>query len=191
MSKKLFLAVLPLLALAMASCSRGNGGASSGGGSSKDPGTSSQSSQASDSSADDSSADDSSADDSSAGGGGQAFTVYFKDASWWNKDAAATYISVDDGEAVAMTYDSVHGYDPVGKFNYWSYELSADATKVVFQRWGTNTSTSETSYWGAKTVEITLADRNEYNMYDISGTEAAWEGDGNFVTGTWGTYPAE
>ena len=46
MSKKLFLAVLPLLALAMASCSRGNGGASSqSGGSSSAAGDSSEESQ--------------------------------------------------------------------------------------------------------------------------------------------------
>ena len=46
MSKKLFLAVLPLLALAMASCSRGNGGASSqSGGSSSAAGDSSEVSQ--------------------------------------------------------------------------------------------------------------------------------------------------
>lgn len=42
MSKKLFLAVLPLLALAMASCSRGNGGASSQSGGSSAAGDSSQ-----------------------------------------------------------------------------------------------------------------------------------------------------
>ena len=189
MSKKLFLVLVPFLVFGMSACQRGNGGTSSAGGSSKDSGTSSQSSQAGDSSADDSSADDSSTDDSSESGEG--FTIYFKDVEWWNNYAAATYISVDGGEAVAMTYDTVHGYDPVGKFNYWSYQLGADATKVVFQRWGTNTSTQETSYWGAKTVEVTLSERGEYNMYDISGTEAAWEDQSHFAEGTWGTYPAE
>ena len=35
--------------------------------------------------------------------------LYFKDAAWWNKDAAATWYSFDDTEPAAMTYNKNDG----------------------------------------------------------------------------------
>lgn len=66
MSKKLFLAVLPFLALAMASCSRGNGGASSSSKTSESSEPASSEESSVESSGEESSGDESSGEDSRA-----------------------------------------------------------------------------------------------------------------------------
>ena len=112
-------------------------------------------------------------------------TLYFRDAAWWNKDAAASYYAFDGAEFAAMEYI---GYSGNPKINYWKVDLPSTATKVRFARYGTDSNTQVTSYWGAKTVEITLADRGSHNMYDISATEAAWEDQSKFAEGVWADY---
>ena len=74
MSKKLFLAVLPLLALAMASCSRGNGGTSSAGGNSSG-GSAGGDSSVADSSAGDESSEDESSEGTSLVESAHTFTI--------------------------------------------------------------------------------------------------------------------
>lgn len=183
--KKLILGVLPFLAFAMTACQRNNGNSSS-----STVASSGDESIVDDSSEEDvsedsveSSEEESSEEESSEAG--DSYVIHFKDASWWNADAASTRYSIDGGDDTLMTYDTEKGY--VGGVNYWSVEVPADAVSIVFKRYGDELHPDE--HWGAETVSITLADRGENDMYDISGTSAAWKGDGNYVTGEWGVYP--
>ena len=103
--------------------------------------------------------------------------LYFKDAAWWNKDAAATWYSFDDTEPAAMTYITISG-----GVSYWKVDLPSTATTVKFYRYGNNT------YWGAETNTITLADRGEHNMYDISASSESWKDQSKYAEGVWATY---
>ena len=117
------------------------------------------------------------------GGGGSNFTLYFKDAGWWNKDAAATKIQYNgEGTPTLMTHIK---YVEAQGFNYWSVTVPSTATSVIFFRYG---GTNNADYWGAKTVSVTLADRGTHDMYDISGSSASW--DPALVSGSWATYSA-
>ena len=110
-------------------------------------------------------------------------TLYFKDATWWNKDGAATWYSFDDAEPSAMTYIAISA-----GVNYWKVDLPSTATTVKFYRYGTDKNTQVTSYWGAETNAITLADRGEHNMYDISASSQAWKDQSKYAEGVWATY---
>ena len=105
------------------------------------------------------------------------FTLYFKDASWWNKDAASTCIDINGTGATKMDYVS---FDSENVINIWSYEVPKDA-KVTFNRYDGN----GTEYWGAYSVEVDLATRGSHNMYDISGSSEAW---GVGISGVWADY---
>ena len=116
-------------------------------------------------------------------------TIYFRDASWWNKDAASTnYLAWSgstqpSGIGTMMThiqYDSANGY------NYWYCQVPENATKIVFFRTGNNGADD----WGARTVVVDLTARGANNMYDISGTTAGWYSQGKTITGVWTTYSA-
>ena len=115
----------------------------------------------------------------------EGFTLYFRDAKWWNKDAAATYISIDGGGPTAMTHIE---YVEKAGYNYWSIVIYGEPFAVTFYRYGTDSQTLFTSYWGAKTYEIFLSDRGENDMYDISASEEAWEDQGLYVQGVWAKY---
>ena len=112
---------------------------------------------------------------------GQSYTLYFRDAEWWNKDKAGTMITIDNGSMQLMNHIA---YVSSAKYNYWSAQVPESATKVTFSRYNE----AGTADWGAATVEINLAERGEHDMYDISGTTARWKGDGNYVTGVWTDY---
>ena len=109
------------------------------------------------------------------------YTLYFRDASWWNADAASTWVSIDGADAVKMTH--VEWVQSEG-YNYWSIEIPASAQTIVFERHAGNSA----DYWGAKTTEVSLSGRENYNMYDISNCGQAWESSGHLVYGEYGYY---
>ena len=114
------------------------------------------------------------------------YTIYFRDASWWNKDAASTnYVTWKDTKPTGLGQMMTHiQYIEASHFNYWSCEVPADAAYIMFIRTGDN----GTADWGARTVEVDLSTRGTNDMYDISNTTAGWYGEGNSITGTWTTY---
>lgn len=111
--------------------------------------------------------------------------LYFKDAAWWNKDTAATWYSFDDAEPAAMEYIAISS-----GVNYWKIDLPSTATTVKFYRYGTDKNTQVTSYWGAETDAISLSERGEHNMYDISASTEAWKDQSKYAEGVWATYSA-
>ena len=115
----------------------------------------------------------------------EGFTLYFRDAKWWNKDAAATFVSVDGGDPTAMTHIE---YVEEAGYNYWSIVLDEEPFFVSFFRYGTDSETLVTSYWGAKTEDFYLANRGENDMVDISASAEAWEEQGQSVQGVWAKY---
>ena len=106
--------------------------------------------------------------------------IYFRDASWWNTAAAATYVSIDGGEKEEMEYV---GYNSVGQYNDWKIEIEDNTSTIQFFR-----CSGSGEYWGATTVEISLSERGDNDMYDITATTSAWTDQGNYVTGTWAKY---
>jgi uncharacterized repeat protein (TIGR02543 family) len=117
--------------------------------------------------------------------------LYFKDTTWWAKDGATTNIYFFSGTtagpvawpgvnmtSVGQSSDG-HGIFSIDLSNYSSY------TDIVFCR----SDPKGTLDWGAKTVNLSLADRGSNNMYDVSSvTVEAWGDPG--ITGVWATYNA-
>ena len=131
--------------------------------------------------------------DSSSGGGQDTsgstsgLTLYFKDVAWWAKDNARSGIYLWGegdtknanwpGEAMTSLGD--------GMWTYTIPEGSAYAN-LIFTRIGA----TDTVDWGAKTINLTIADINpEMPLYDISeATTETWGDPG--VTGVWKAYNA-
>lgn len=119
-------------------------------------------------------------------------TIYFRDVSWWHADGAGSSIYLYNSDTdfasawpgALMTHKI---WDETNNYNLWSVELTVDYTYCIYARVKSDGSV----FWGAQTVDITLADRGTHNLYDISGvTDPTWFGDGNKVTGVWGDYSA-
>lgn len=116
-----------------------------------------------------------------------SLTIYFRDASWWNADAAMAYIKVDGAGSTALgtpmshlrfcpTVNSQIGY------NYWSYtieEYDADTTVQFFR------GSEAGDDWNAHTGVISLSDRDGHDLYDIKDTTATWGAD---FFGSWADY---
>ena len=118
-------------------------------------------------------------------------TIYFKDVSWWNADAASTRIFLYDANRTLITTaedttsylgESMNYLNNPGYYensNYWSYEI--DTSKVFYVQF-IRTSDKGTDDWGARTdlLEVTT----ENNFVTLSDT-AKWYGDGNYAEATW------
>ena len=116
-------------------------------------------------------------------------TIYFRDASWWNKDAASTNYLAWSGSSQPAGLGSMMThiqYVTESGYNYWSCQIPETATKIMFFRTGD----SGTADWGARTVVVDLTARGANDMYDISSTTAGWYGDGKSITGVWAKYSA-
>lgn len=131
MSKKLFLSLLPLMALAMAGCSRGNGGASSQTSSSKGGSSGGESSQR-ESSQDDSSEEDTSGDESS----GEAGAYTYKATNlpeWITNDGCVIFAWVwspsDEGSWKSCVYEP-----DVEKPSYVSVSVDEELTGFLLAR---------------------------------------------------------
>lgn len=120
----------------------------------------------------------------------EPFTIYFKDASWWNQLTASTRILINGETGLGQEMEHLRYclVDYGVGYNYWSYTFDdiSEVEAVSFLRAGLTDGVL--SDWGAQTVTVDLSDRGEANMYDISGSSASWKGDGNYATGVWGTY---
>lgn len=178
MTKKLFV-MLPLMALIFTGCANTSDNKQDG--SKTEPESSDQSSGSQSQGG-----GETSSSDSQASG---PYTIYFRDASWWNAYAASTNFVAWSGDTqpagigAMMTHLE---YVEAQGFNYWSCEVAEDATKIMFIRTGNNA----TEDWGARTVAVNLAARGEHNMYDISASSQGWYGDGVSIEGVWATYSA-
>lgn len=122
-------------------------------------------------------------------------TIYFQDEAWWNKDAAGVGIylwnsTIMDssnapwpGERATHISFNQTGEEGVG-FNYWSFEVDLTLyDMLIFTRIN---SEGDIQDWGAKTVDISLNERGENNMYSILGSTPIWGDPG--VSGTWTSY---
>lgn len=128
-----------------------------------------------------------SGEDVGGGESGDTFTIYFQDTEWWNNEAPATgiYLWNDDGNRVAWPGERMTHvkYDETEKYNIWSFEVPVEYDNVIFTRVSPEGAISD---YGAKTIDLSLLDRGENNMYSILGTEAVWGDPG--VEGYWTTY---
>ncbi|MDY6141870.1 MAG: hypothetical protein SPI52_04015, partial [Bacilli bacterium] len=123
----------------------------------------------------------SSEDNSSVGQIGT--TIYFIDSSWWNKDAASTYIyvlnsTIENKYQVAYPGEKMTHlkWNEETKTNTWSYVIDLDTYDycVLSRRSGDGEND-----WGAQTIDIHLTD--EFNTIILS-VEEKWNGDGNKAT---------
>ena len=92
------------------------------------------------------------------------YTIYFKDASWWNSDAASTRINLFKNSELVVDSDAMNYMTNPGYFNgsnYWSYDVNlADYDQVQFLRY--NSSGTE------KYNETSIIDLSEeYNCYSF------------------------
>ena len=113
--------------------------------------------------------------------------IYFKDASWWAKDGAATSIYGWGGSKAYVWPGEL--MESLGK-GIWRYALEEiKATSIIFARHSPNaSSTGSSADWGAKTIDLTLSERGTHNMYDISNSSTLWGEPG--VSGVWTDYVA-
>lgn len=116
-------------------------------------------------------------------------TIYFRDASWWNKDAASTnYVAWTGEQPSGLGQMMTHlEWVEIQGFNYWSCNIDENAEYIMFFRTGGINGSDD---WGARTVAVSLTERAGHNMYDISATSAQWYGEGHSVTGVWADYAA-
>ena len=112
----------------------------------------------------------------------EPLTIYFRDATWWNKDGAAVSITFDDETGLGRLMDKNYYDDST---SLWSYEIvdPSEASTVTFHRVNDDGSAD----WGAATAPIALEDRGDNLVYDISASTPAWTGDGAYAVGVWTT----
>ena len=112
----------------------------------------------------------------------EPLTIYFRDATWWNKDGAAVSITFDDETGLGRLMDKNYYDDST---SLWSYEIAdpSEASTVTFHRVNDDGSAD----WGAATAPIALEDRGDNLVYDISASTPAWTGDGAYAVGVWTT----
>lgn len=135
-----------------------------------------------------------------------SFIIYFKDASWWNKDAAETAIylygeeglenAVFPGEVMDQvdfikTGTSPEGWDVGYNYKTYTIDLTKGYTHFVFVRSGL--SGEVLSDWNARSQEIAIEDIPSdltAPMYTIENTEAIWYNNNpeNCVVGSWAEY---
>ena len=112
-------------------------------------------------------------------------TVYFKDATWWATDGARTGTYLWKGETNNTWPGTV--MEKVGTddgHNIWKATIDTGTYEnLIFTRYGA----TDSSDWGAKSVDIALSDFDPAKpLYDISATTESWGDPG--ITGTWVAY---
>lgn len=109
--------------------------------------------------------------------------IYFEDASWWSTDGAYTsiYLWTSSG-AQYSTWPGTLMSKVSGEDDIWYFDVDVSTySYMIFVR-----TSSLGADWGAKTVDITISDRGENNLYSIANTSASWGDPG--ITGVWSTY---
>lgn len=116
-------------------------------------------------------------------------TIYFADASWWNKDAASTNVrfgGIDDDTGSGRKMEHIRfcptTYTNVG-YNYWKIDIE-DIREISYLSFLRMSGDGET-YWNAfSTAELPL-DLATTNLFTIKDSEENYS---SSVTGTWSTY---
>ncbi len=116
-------------------------------------------------------------------------TIYFADASWWNKDAASTnvrFTGIDDDTGSGRKMEHIRfcptTYTNVG-YNYWKIDIE-DIREISYLSFLRMSGDGET-YWNAfSTAELPL-DLATTNLFTIKDSEENYS---SSVTGTWSTY---
>ena len=112
--------------------------------------------------------------------------VYFKDAEWWAQDSARSgiYLWKDENKNVNWPGEAMESLGN-GIWKY-TFDPTKDYASLIFTRIGPN----DLSDYGAKTIEITIADIDAATpLYDISAVTSPIWGDPG-VTGQWVAYQA-
>lgn len=116
-------------------------------------------------------------------------TIYFADASWWNKDAASTnvrFTGIDDDTGNGRNMEHIRFcptiYTNVG-YNYWKIDIEdiREISSLSFLRMSGDGET----YWGAFSTTILPEDVTTTNLFTIKGSEENYL---TSVVGTWSTY---
>lgn len=116
-------------------------------------------------------------------------TIYFADASWWNKDAASTNVrlgAIDDDTGNGRTMEHIRfcptTYTNVG-YNYWKIDIE-DIREISYLSFLRMSGDGET-YWGAFSTTILPEDLTTTNLFTIKDSEENYS---TSVVGTWSTY---
>lgn len=116
-------------------------------------------------------------------------TIYFADASWWNKDAASTNVrlgAIDDDTGSGRKMEHIRfcptTYTNVG-YNYWKIDIE-DIREISYLSFLRMSGDGET-YWGAFSTTILPEDLTTTNLFTIKDSEENYS---TSVVGTWSTY---
>lgn len=116
-------------------------------------------------------------------------TIYFADASWWNKDAASTNVrfgGIDDDTGNGRKMEHIRfcptTYTNVG-YNYWKIDIE-DIREISFLSFLRMSGDGET-YWGAFSTTILPEDVTTTNLFTIKDSKENYS---SSVVGTWSTY---
>ena len=116
-------------------------------------------------------------------------TIYFADASWWNKDAASTNVrfgGIDDDTGNGRKMEHIRfcptTYTNVG-YNYWKIDIE-DIREISYLSF-LRMSGDEETYWGAFSTTILPEDLTTTNLFTIKDSEENYS---TSVVGTWSTY---
>lgn len=116
-------------------------------------------------------------------------TIYFADASWWNKDAASTnvrFTGIDDDTGNGRKMEHIRfcptTYTNVG-YNYWKIDIEdiREISSLSFLRMSGDGET----YWGAFSTTILPEDVTTTNLFTIKDSKENYS---SSVVGTWSTY---
>lgn len=116
-------------------------------------------------------------------------TIYFADASWWNKDAASTNVrfgAIDDDTGNGRKMEHIRfcptTYTNVG-YNYWKIDIEdiREISSLSFLRMSGDGET----YWGAFSTTILSGDVTTTNLFTIKDSKENYS---SSVVGTWSTY---
>lgn len=102
-------------------------------------------------------------------------TIYFADASWWNKDAASTNVrlsAIDDDTGNGRKMEHIRfcptTYTNVG-YNYWKIDIE-DIREISYLSFLRMSGDGET-YWGAFSTTILPEDLTTTNLFTIKDSE--------------------
>lgn len=116
-------------------------------------------------------------------------TIYFADASWWNKDAASSNVrfgGIDDDAGNGRKMEHIRfcptTYTNVG-YNYWKIDIE-DIREIAYLSFLRMSGDGET-YWGAFSTTELPKDLTTTNLFTIKDSEENYS---SSVTGTWFTY---
>lgn len=137
----------------------------------------------------DSSSSESTSTSTSSSEENHSATIYFADASWWNKDAASSNVrfgGIDDDTGNGRKMEHIRfcptTYTNVG-YNYWKIDIE-DIREIAYLSFLRMSGDGET-YWGAFSTTQLPEDLTTTNLFTIKDSEENYS---SSVVGTWSTY---